>query len=135
MRALEECSLQGEDEVGPFLRRQELECGQRRRDAPVADGHSRGEYNAAVRHNVQITGVVRARDPLQRGAFLEAKTGTFFASHSKVRLIVLDVVAAAFHKPAAFLDWVGESSKYAFRCGGIAAFDDERAVDYGSVFP
>jgi hypothetical protein len=43
--------------------------------------------------------------------------------------IVLDFVVIPFHKPAPFLSRVGESGEYAFRRGGIAAFDNERAVN------
>ncbi|MCU1263394.1 MAG: hypothetical protein JWO80_6279, partial [Bryobacterales bacterium] len=30
--------------------------------------------------------------------------------------------------------WVGESAEYALRRGGVTAFDDERAVNYGLLF-
>src|SRR2546427_655576 len=116
-----------EDEVGPCFRRQELNRDERRRDALLTQGHGRGMHNAAVGHNVLIDGVVRTRDPFQRGTVLEAKTGTFFASNPKVHLIMLDFVAATFNKPAAFLGRVGESAEYAFRRGGITALDDEGA--------
>ena len=119
----------GADEVGPCSRRQELHRGQRRRDALRTHGHSSGKYYTTVGHNVLISSVVRTRDPLQRGAFFEAKTGTFFASNAKVQLKVLDFVAVSFSKPAAFPGWVGECGEYLFRRGGIAALNDERSVD------
>jgi hypothetical protein len=58
----------------------------------------------------------------------------FFASNSKIHLEVLDFVVVTFNKPAALLGRVGESAIDAFSRGGIAAFEDERAVDYGSLF-
>jgi hypothetical protein len=99
---------------------------------PVPEG--KGEYYAPVGHDVLINSVVRTRHPRQRGAVLEAKTGAFLASNAKVQFIVFDFVAATFDKPAALPGWVGESREYAFRRGGITALDDERAVDYGSLF-
>jgi len=47
---------------------------------------------------------------------------------------VLDLVVVTFSKPAPFLGWIGESGEYAFGRSGIAAFDDERAVNYGLLF-
>jgi hypothetical protein len=40
----------------------------------------------------------------------------------------------ALSKPAALFGGVGESGEYALRGSGIAAFNDERAVDYGLSF-
>ena len=98
-----------EDEVGAFFRPQELKRDQRSRDAFVTQAHRRGKNNATVEHNVLITGVASTHHPLGWGVV--SKRGTFFAAHSKVQLVVLDLIAATFNKPAAFLGWVGKSGE------------------------
>src|SRR5450432_1762420 len=121
----------GKDEVGPFFRWQELKRGQRHGDALVTDGHSGGQYNATVGHNVPITGIVRKGGTFHRAIVFETETGTLVAPDSKIHLEFLDVAALPFRKPAAFPGRVGEGGEDAFRCGGITALDDESVVDNG----
>src|SRR5215469_15457723 len=59
-------SLMGTDQVGPFVRRQELHCHQGHRDAPLTDAHGRGKHGPAVGHNVLIDGVVDAHHASDR---------------------------------------------------------------------
>jgi hypothetical protein len=58
----------------------------------------------------------------------------FAASNSKVHLVLLDVMAVTFSKPAAFLRRVGKGGEYALRRGPVIALNYERAVDYGLLF-
>src|SRR5262249_45004967 len=111
-----------------------LNRGQRRREALITESHSIGNYNAAVRHDVLITGIVCKRGALKRGTFLETITRAFVASYSKVHLKFLDFHAFIFSKPAAFLGRVSESGEHAFRRGGITTLDNECAVSNGSFF-
>ena len=131
--AFEKRSLMGEDDIGAVFRREELDGGQRRGDAFLADDHGGGKYNATVRHDVQIADVVGAKLALQRGAFVEAQAGAFLASDAKIQLIVLDLVVVAGDKLAALLFRVGEGGEGAFGRDGVAAFDDEGAVDHGCL--
>src|SRR5208337_1094569 len=123
--------LIGEEEVGAGGRGQELKRAQRRRDAPLAQGHPFGKDHAAVGHDVLIAGVVGAGDAVKRGVRSQEDADAFLAVYAKVQLVVLNGVAAAIDKPSALLSRVGKGGEDALGRKWVAALEGKGGVDDG----